>query len=161
MMQNCKAAAVMATTAALGLAMQAHAQNANRNDPVPATPFQSLTAIERGFAVIPTAEPLTLFPQIREQLKDTPAFLRDSKAGINIRSYYRDNVSNASRRSSSTVSGMARSRRSTTSSPCAANIGRSSRSFPALRVASKSVRVSVRATRPAPHQVAEAQRRQG
>ena len=96
MMQNRKAAAVMAMTAALGVTIQAHAQNANRNDPVPATPFQSLTAIERGFAVIPTAEPLTLFPQIREQLKDAPAFLRDSKAGINIRSYYRDNVSNAS-----------------------------------------------------------------
>jgi hypothetical protein len=75
---------------------QAYAQNANRNDPVPATPFQSLTAIERGFAVVPTAEPLTLFPQIREQLKDAPPFLRDSKAGINVRSYYRDNVSNAS-----------------------------------------------------------------
>ena len=45
--------------------------------------------------VVPTAEPLTLFPQIREQLKDTPAFLRDSKAGINFRTYYRDDVTNA------------------------------------------------------------------
>ena len=36
---------------------------------MPATPRQSLTAIERGFAVVPTAEPLMLFPQIREQLK--------------------------------------------------------------------------------------------
>ncbi|HLG49918.1 MAG TPA: OprD family outer membrane porin [Reyranella sp.] len=96
MMQNRKVAAVMGVVAALGSGTLAHAQHANRNDPVPATPFQSLTAIERGFAVLPTAEPLTLFPQIREQLKDTPAFLRDSKAGINFRSYYRDNVSNAS-----------------------------------------------------------------
>ena len=63
---------------------------------MPATPRQSLTAIERGFAVLPSAEPMMLFPQIREQLKDAPAFLRDSKAGINIRSYYRDEVTNAS-----------------------------------------------------------------
>src|SRR5436190_3373761 len=88
-------AAVMGLIAASGMATEAHAQSANRNDPVPSRPDQSLTAIERGFAVIPTAEPLTLFPQIREQLKDAPAFLRDSKAGINVRSYYRDNVTNA------------------------------------------------------------------
>ena len=88
-------AAIVGAIAAAGVASQAHAQSANRDDPVPARPDQSLTAIERGFAVVPTAEPLTLFPQIREQLKDAPAFLRDSKAGINVRSYYRDNVSNA------------------------------------------------------------------
>jgi hypothetical protein len=88
-------AAVMGMIAAAGVATQADAQNANRDDPVPTTPRRNLTAIERGFAVIPTAEPLSLFPQIREQLKDTPAFLRDSKAGINVRSYYRDNVTNA------------------------------------------------------------------
>jgi hypothetical protein len=88
--------AAIAVIAAAGWATAAHGQNANRNDPVPETPRQSLTAIERGFAVIPTAEPLTLFPQIREALRDTPAFLRDSKAGINLRSYYRDNVTNAS-----------------------------------------------------------------
>ena len=44
--------------------------------------------------MVPTADPLTMFPQIREQLKDTPAFLRDSKAGINFRSYYRDELTN-------------------------------------------------------------------
>ncbi len=49
----------------------------NRDDPIPDTPKQSLTAIERNFAVVPTADPLTMFPQIREQLKDPPAFLRD------------------------------------------------------------------------------------
>lgn len=96
MRQHRKLAAIMGMIAATGTGMTAYAQNANRNDPVPETPFQSLTAIERGFAVVPTAEPLTLFPQIREQLKDAPAFLRDSKAGINVRSYYRDNVTNAS-----------------------------------------------------------------
>ena len=57
------------------------------HDPVPEKPYQNLTAIERSFAVIPTAEPLMLFPQIREGLKDTPAFLRDSKAAINFFSW--------------------------------------------------------------------------
>jgi hypothetical protein len=96
MMRHRRFAAIVGMVAASGMASESHAQSANRNDPVPARPDQSLTAIERGFAVVPTAEPLTLFPQIREQLKDTPAFLRDSKAGINLRSYYRDNVTNAS-----------------------------------------------------------------
>jgi len=95
MRQHRRFAAIVSAIAAMGAA-SAHAQNANRGDPVPAKPRQSLVAIERGFAAVPTAEPLMLFPQIREQLKDTPAFLRDSKAGINIRSYYRDNVTNAS-----------------------------------------------------------------
>jgi len=84
----------MGMIAVTGVVSQAHAQSANRDDPVPSRPDQSLTAIERGFAVIPTAEPLTLFPQIREQLKDAPDFLRNSQAGINFRSYYRDEVTN-------------------------------------------------------------------
>ena len=96
MRQHRRLAAIAGMIAALGVATSAHGQSANRNDPVPEKPSQNLTAIERSFAVIPTAEPLMLFPQIREQLKDTPAFLRDSKAAINFRSYYRDNVSNAS-----------------------------------------------------------------
>jgi hypothetical protein len=96
MKQHRRLAAALGAIAAAGISTQALGQNANRNDPVPATPFQSLVAIERGFAGVPTAEPLMLFPQMREQLKDTPAFLRDSKAGINFRSYYRDNVTNAS-----------------------------------------------------------------
>ncbi len=72
----------------------AYAQSPNRNDSVPARPDQTLTAIERSFAVLPTAEPLTMFPQIREALRDTPAFFRDSKADINFRSYYRDELTN-------------------------------------------------------------------
>lgn len=39
--------------------------------------------------------PLTVFPGLREQWKDTPAFLRDSKFDIHFRSYYRDEVTNA------------------------------------------------------------------
>jgi hypothetical protein len=96
MKQHRRLAGAVSLIAAAGMGTQVHAQSANRNDPVPATPQQSLTAIERGFAAVPTAEPLMLFPQIREQLKDAPAFLRDSKGGINVRSYYRDNVTNAS-----------------------------------------------------------------
>lgn len=80
----------------LGTSWQAGAQSAKQEDPIPANPGQSLTAIEKSFATLPSAEPLMLFPQMREQLQDTPAFLRDSKAGINFRSYYRDNVTNAS-----------------------------------------------------------------
>src|SRR5262249_51135891 len=90
-----KLAAILGTIAATGVTTVAYGQSANRDDPVPETTRQSLTAIERNFAVIPIAEPMTLFPQIREQLKDAPAFLRDSKAGLNIRSYYRDNISNS------------------------------------------------------------------
>ncbi len=73
----------------------AWAQSARQEDPIPETPRQSLTAIEKTFATVPVAEPLMLFPQMRERLDDAPAFLRDSTAAINVRSYYRDNVSNA------------------------------------------------------------------
>jgi len=96
MRQQRRIAAVMSLIAATGLAESAHAQSAYQEDPIPQTPRQSLTAIEKAFATLPKGDPLTLFPQMRDQLKDTPAFLRDSKAEINFRSYYRDNVSNAS-----------------------------------------------------------------
>src|SRR4051812_15429153 len=95
MRQHRRLAAIVGFIAATGVGIEAHAQSAKQEDPIPATPAQSLTAIEKAFASIPTAEPLMLFPQMREQLKDAPAFLRDSKAAINFRSYYRDNLSNA------------------------------------------------------------------
>lgn len=75
--------------AALGF--QAHAQSPNDGLPIPATTKDSLTAIQRSFS-LPVPETLTLFPQMREQMKDAPAFLRDSKVELNARSYYRDNV---------------------------------------------------------------------
>ena len=87
-------AAIVGAIVVVSVSGAAYGQMPNRDDPVPATPRQSLTAIERSFAVVPTADPLTMFPQIREQLKDTPAFFRDSKAGINFRSYYRDELTN-------------------------------------------------------------------
>jgi hypothetical protein len=85
---------IVALTMAAGWAGSTQAQSARQEDPIPETPRQSLSAIEKTFATLPAAEPLALFPQIREQLKDAPAFLRDSTASINIRSYYRDALSN-------------------------------------------------------------------
>lgn len=76
------------------LATVAAAQSEKQEQPIPENLKQSLTAIERAFSA-PTPPPLTMFPQIREQLKDAPAFLRDSTAAFNFRSYYRDEVTNA------------------------------------------------------------------
>ena len=74
-----------------GLALEANAQSPNDGLPIPATTKDSLTAIQRTFE-LPAPPPLALFPRMREQMKDTPAFLRDSKVEFNVRSYYRDNV---------------------------------------------------------------------
>lgn len=86
----------MVAAAATATATSVRAQSAKQEDPIPETPHQSLLAIEKAFAAVPKAEPTMLFPQIREQLKDAPPFLRDAKAAINVRSYYRDQVSDAS-----------------------------------------------------------------
>lgn len=81
-------AAATAVTVA-GAASDASAQSIRQEWPIPATPEQNLTAIERAFT-LPKAPPLTLFPEFREPMKDQPAFLRDSKFDINFRSYYRN-----------------------------------------------------------------------
>ena len=91
-----RAAAAFLAAGALALPGNALAQASKQEDPIPANPGQDLTAIERMF-VAPTPPPLTAFPELREQWKDTPAFLRDSKFDINVRSYYRDAVTNAPR----------------------------------------------------------------
>lgn len=67
------------------------AQASKQEDPIPTDPSQDLTAIERLFTP-PKPPPLTAFPELREQWKDTPAFLRDSKFNINARSYFRNAV---------------------------------------------------------------------
>jgi hypothetical protein len=85
------AAAILPGLAVVGLAYAARAQSPNDGVPIPATPEESLTAIQRSFR-LPEAPPLTLFPKMREEMKDAPAFLRDSRVDFNIRSYYRDNV---------------------------------------------------------------------
>jgi hypothetical protein len=77
------------------------AQSFKQEDPIPATPSQTIGAIERSFTTLRTHEPLALFPRMKEQLQDAPAFLRDSKAGINFRSYFRDIATDAPTGSSS------------------------------------------------------------
>ena len=81
--------ATLLTAAAVAIAGPAKAQSAKQEDPIPATPKQDLTAIQRQF-VPPTPPPLTMFPEVREAWKETPAFLRDSKFDINFLSYFRD-----------------------------------------------------------------------
>lgn len=87
-------AALAAVFAVAGWGTNAVAQSAKQEDPIPSSPNQTIGAIERSFTSLKTPEPSTLFPQMREQLQDAPAFLRDSTAGINFRSYYRDEVTN-------------------------------------------------------------------
>lgn len=89
-----RAVSILVAAALAAWAAPALAQYPNEGLPIPATPDQTLSAIQRSFsvAVPPRA---TLFPQIREQLADTPAFLRDSRVAFNVRSYYRDNVETA------------------------------------------------------------------
>lgn len=87
-------AASLATAATLAISAGAAAQSARDEDPIPSSPLQDLTAIQRVFRP-PPPPPLTMFPELREHWKDTPAFLRDSKFDINFRSFYRDAVTNA------------------------------------------------------------------
>ena len=67
------------------------AQASKQEYPIPRSPLEDLTAIERIFTP-PKPPPLTAFPELRERWRDTPAFLRDSKVSIDARSYYRDAV---------------------------------------------------------------------
>jgi hypothetical protein len=94
LIQRRPVAASLLVAAAVAIASDAGAQSAKQEDPIPATPAQDLTAIQRTFTS-PAPPPLTMFPELRERWKDTPAFLRDSKFDINFRSYYRDEVTNA------------------------------------------------------------------
>ncbi|WP_043283890.1 hypothetical protein, partial [Reyranella massiliensis] len=71
-------ATFLAAAALVSTADRAAAQSAKQERPIPATPAESLTAIESAFT-LPKPPPLTLFPHLREQMKDQPAFLRDSK----------------------------------------------------------------------------------
>jgi len=88
------AAAGLFAAAFVAVAGTAVAQSAKQEDPIPSSPAEDLTAIQRTFTLQP-APSLTMFPELREQWKDTPAFLRDSKFDINFRSYYRDEITNA------------------------------------------------------------------
>ena len=84
---------VLAALATVGTGGGAHGQNFRQEDPIPASPGQDLTAIDSLFRPPPPTA-LTLFPGMRDQMNDAPAFVRDSKFSINPRSYYFDQVTN-------------------------------------------------------------------
>lgn len=84
-------AALCLAVVVCGAVEPAHGQNARNELPIPTSPADDLTAIQRTFQ--PTAPPpLTLFPALRDDMRDLPAFLRDSKVDLHMRSYYRDVV---------------------------------------------------------------------
>jgi hypothetical protein len=57
-------------------------------EPTPSSVDQVVTPMDRAFKEKP---PLPrFFPWLKDQLKDTPAFFRDTKLNLNIRSYYFD-----------------------------------------------------------------------
>jgi hypothetical protein len=87
-------AIVVISFAAIALACSARAQNSRNELPIPASPQDDLTAIQRAFKP-PPPPPLILFPQLREQVRDLPPFLRDAKFDLNPRSYYRDVVTSS------------------------------------------------------------------
>lgn len=88
------AASLLAAAGLVASSSAALAQASKQEYPIPTNPSEDLTAIERLFSP-PKPPPLTAFPELREQWKDTPAFLRDSKVNIEARSYFRDSVTNA------------------------------------------------------------------
>src|SRR5262245_39923547 len=97
--QSTPTLSLLAFTAAITLAVEivpgvAYAQNSRNELPIPASPEQDLTAIQRTFRP-PPPPPLTLFPELRDRLQELPPFLRDSKVSLDPRSYYRDVVTNA------------------------------------------------------------------
>jgi hypothetical protein len=55
-------------------------------EPTPSSVDEVTTPMERSFKEKPP-EPV-LFPGLKEKLKDTPAFFRDTKLNLNIRTYY-------------------------------------------------------------------------
>jgi hypothetical protein len=88
------AAALLAAVVAAGVAGEAAAQGFQQAVPIPSTTKQSLTTIERSFNPAPPPA-LALFPDVHREMQDAPAFFRDARVELNLRSYYRDNVKNA------------------------------------------------------------------
>ncbi len=86
--------ALLVFVAALGLASAAHGQESREDSPIPSSPETDLTAIDRTFRQ-PAPPPRTLLPELRQEMSDLPAFLRDSKFDVNLRSYYRDRLTNS------------------------------------------------------------------
>ena len=71
----------------LVLATEALAQDViSQEEPTPSSVYEETTPIERSF--IERIPRPGLFPWLKEQLKDTPAFFRDTKLDLNLRSFY-------------------------------------------------------------------------
>lgn len=60
-----------------------------QEEPTPSSVNQSLNEIERSFRP-PAPAPIVLVPQLRQQLRNTPPFFRDSQVAVNLRTYYRN-----------------------------------------------------------------------
>ena len=58
----------------------------SQEEPTPSSVDQVTTPMERSFQEKP--EIPRFFPWLKEQLKDTPAFFRDTKLNLNLRTYY-------------------------------------------------------------------------
>jgi hypothetical protein len=80
---------LLATVAVLAFApaRKAFAQDViSQEEPTPSSVGEVTTPIERSF--IERIPRPGLFPWLKEQLKDTPAFFRDTKLDMNLRSFY-------------------------------------------------------------------------
>jgi outer membrane porin, OprD family len=82
-----------AATAAIVLALSAFPalaqEEIDAETPTPSTVEQATTPIQQTFT--PPKQPQkALFPGLRQQLQDTPAFLRDAKMDVGVRSFYYD-----------------------------------------------------------------------
>jgi len=78
---------------AWGIAPVLAQEGISQEEPTPTSVEEDVSPIERSFVekeVVPG-----LFPQLKEELKDTDPFFRDTKLDINLRTYYfyRDNYS--------------------------------------------------------------------
>ncbi|HMA81621.1 MAG TPA: OprD family outer membrane porin, partial [Candidatus Binatia bacterium] len=71
----------------LVLATEALAQDViSQEEPTPSSVYEDTTPIDRSF--IERIPRPGFFPWLKEQLKDTPAFFRDTKLDLNLRSFY-------------------------------------------------------------------------
>ena len=77
----------MLLLALLGAASQSWAQDViSQEEPTPSSVDEITTPIERSF--LERIERPGFFPWLKEQLKDTPPFFRDTKLDLNLRSFY-------------------------------------------------------------------------
>ena len=71
----------------MATAFRGHAQDViSHEEPTPSSVDEITSPIERSF--IERIHRPGFFPWLKEQLKDTPVFFRDSKLDLNLRSFY-------------------------------------------------------------------------